>query len=117
MPAVPPAAAAGQVVLHFEVRVKPEKTAEFPGHVAAMTASAPTEPGCLFYRYHTVGEDPAHYILWEVWASRADLERHLGHLTTLFGRPPKGAALPLPTTLSDCFADLRVLELTPVPGT
>ena len=112
MPTDPPPADA--VILHFEVRIKPDRLPEFREHVAAMTASSETEPGCLFYRYHTADEDPAHFILWEVWEDRGALIAHLKHLTKLFGPAAPGSNPPIPATLADCFAELRVHELTPV---
>lgn len=114
MPDVPPASAADQVVLHFEVRIKPEKREEFRGHIEAMTTSSKTEPGCLFYRYHVADDDPAHFILWEVWEDRGALIAHLRHLATLFGPPAPGSNPPIPAKLQDCFAELRVHELTAV---
>ncbi len=114
MSAVPPTLPADAVVLHFEVRIKSDRLEEFRGHVATMTDSSKTEPGCLFYRYHTADDDPAHFILWEAWADRGALITHLRRLVELFGPPAPGSNPPIPAALSNCFADLRVHELTPV---
>jgi len=114
MSEVPPASTADEVVLHFEVRIKPDRLEEFREHVATMSTSSETEPGCLFYRYHTADDDPAHFILWEVWADRGALIAHLKRLAALFGPPTPGSNPPIPAKLADCFADLRVHELTAV---
>ena len=48
-----------------------------------MKLIAPTrqEPGCLEYTLHQDNEDPAVFIFYETWESRAALEQHMnsGH--------------------------------------
>ncbi|MFH5805251.1 putative quinol monooxygenase [Alienimonas sp. DA493] len=114
MPDVPPAPTEDQVILHFEVRIKPDKREEFRGHIEKMTASSKTEPGCLFYRYHVADDAPDHYVVWEVWEDRGAFVTHVKQLAKLFGPPAPGANPPLPEKLADCFAELRVHELTAV---
>ena len=43
----------------------------------ALVAPSRLEPGCIRYELHQSAEDPAQFMFYENWESRASLEAHL----------------------------------------
>lgn len=74
-----------EVVVVARVRAKQGRGDE--AEAVFRNAIIPThaEQGCLLYALHREAGDPDHLVLVERWASRDDLEIHLGlpHLTML----------------------------------
>ncbi|MCW3481863.1 antibiotic biosynthesis monooxygenase [Neisseriaceae bacterium JH1-16] len=59
------------------VRAKPEKAAELEALLLSFVAPTRQEAGCLEYHFHRDQADPALFGFYEVWRSRADLDRHM----------------------------------------
>jgi quinol monooxygenase YgiN len=64
------------LVLIAHLRARPGKAAELSRSLAALVAPTRREPGCLSYVLHGAADDPALFMLYEVWRGRADLDRH-----------------------------------------
>lgn len=46
--------------------------------LAGLVEPTRREPGCLRYDLHRDADDPCLFVFFESWASRGDLDRHLG---------------------------------------
>ncbi|CAM3468077.1 antibiotic biosynthesis monooxygenase [Pseudomonas floridensis] len=73
-------------ILHAHTR--PEKSAEFEALFSSYVAQSRSEPGCI--EYHTLRDqhDPALFIFFEIWGSKADLDAHSAqpHMAAFFER-------------------------------
>jgi quinol monooxygenase YgiN len=62
------------VVAH--VHAKPGKEAAVEKALLELVAHTRREQGCLNYDLHVSTVDPAHFLFYENWTSKADLDRH-----------------------------------------
>jgi len=60
--------------------VDPDRRAEFLESRSEPIRASRTEQGCLQYAMSADAVDPAVVRLFEIWASRADLQKHLDRL-------------------------------------
>ncbi|WP_084536125.1 putative quinol monooxygenase [Nocardia yamanashiensis] len=56
---------------------KPERAAELKELLISFVAPTREEPGALEYHFHEDADDPSTFVFYEVWRSKADLDRHL----------------------------------------
>ncbi|MFI8829080.1 antibiotic biosynthesis monooxygenase [Streptomyces sp. NPDC053431] len=56
---------------------KPEKAEELGALLVSFAERSRTEPGCLGSWINQDAQDPALFVFYEIWATRADLDRHL----------------------------------------
>jgi len=74
------------VVATFQAR--PGKEAELKKALAGLVAPTRQETGCLNYDLHASPEDPAKFLFYENWTSKATLDAHLqsAHVKALLPR-------------------------------
>jgi quinol monooxygenase YgiN len=84
-----------------QVRAKPGMEGQVRQELASLVAGSRRDAGCLNYDLHQAVDDPALFLFHENWASRADLDRHLGKpdLQALLARVGQLAAEPPQITL------------------
>ncbi len=58
-------------------RPKPERAAELRELLLSFVAPTRLEDGALEYHFHEDTDDPGTFVFYEVWRSKADLDRHL----------------------------------------
>jgi quinol monooxygenase YgiN len=56
---------------------KPDKAAELEELLLSFVEPTRAEEGCLEYHFHVERDDPNVFAFYEVWRSKADLDRHL----------------------------------------
>ncbi|MEC3919034.1 putative quinol monooxygenase [Nocardia sp. CDC160] len=56
---------------------KPERAEELKDLLLSFVAPTRDEPGALEYHFHEDADDPSTFVFYEVWRSKADLDRHL----------------------------------------
>lgn len=66
------------LVLIVHLRARSGLAAALGASLSALVAPTRQEPGCLAYALHRAADDPALFMLHEVWRSRADLDEHFG---------------------------------------
>ncbi|AAR33591.1 antibiotic biosynthesis monooxygenase [Geobacter sulfurreducens] len=66
------------VTVIAEVRAREEAVDAVRVELLKLVSETRQEEGCLEYRLHQDGDDPALFIFYENWQSPACLERHLG---------------------------------------
>lgn len=62
------------VIAYLEVR--PETTEAFKAQLPALITATRAEAACLSYDFHQSADDPAKFVAYETWASRAGLDEH-----------------------------------------
>jgi quinol monooxygenase YgiN len=67
---------ANKVTVVAHVHAKPGNEGEVKQALLALVALTRREQGCLNYDLHQSTADPAHFLFYENWASKADLDRH-----------------------------------------
>jgi NADP-dependent 3-hydroxy acid dehydrogenase YdfG/quinol monooxygenase YgiN len=65
-----------ELTLIARLTAKPEYADLLGAELQALVAPTAAEPGSITYRVHRSDDDPAAWILYETWASRADLDAH-----------------------------------------
>ena len=65
------------VVANFQA--KPGKEVELKQILLNLVAPTRKEAGCLSYDLHQSPEDPAKFLFYETWASKAQLDVHLAN--------------------------------------
>jgi quinol monooxygenase YgiN len=77
-----------EVVVVAELHARPGKEDGARDVLEGLLAPTHAEPGCILYAMHQGVDDPARFAFVERWASREELEAHLGspHLTAFMGR-------------------------------
>jgi quinol monooxygenase YgiN len=65
------------VVANFQA--KPGKEAELKQILIGLIAPTRKEAGCISYDLHQSPEDPAKFLFYETWASKAQLDVHLAN--------------------------------------
>ena len=67
---------------------KPDKIDQARTALAALLEPTRREPGCINYDMHQNLDDPARFIFYENWTTKADLEKHAqsDHLQALLQR-------------------------------
>lgn len=95
-----PVAATEALTLIARLTARPGQAEVLGKGLQALIQPTAREPGSLGYTLHRDNEDPDTWILYETWASRADLDAHL--------------AQPYTKTMMERFPDLlgREMELT-----
>jgi len=73
-------------ILHAKTR--PERAEAFEALFRAYVEPSRAEPGCIEYHMLRDKEDPTLFIFYEIWESRAHLEKHsnLPHMKDFFAR-------------------------------
>ncbi|MEU6579603.1 putative quinol monooxygenase [Nocardia sp. NPDC046763] len=56
---------------------KPERAAELKELLLSFVAPTRDEDGALEYHFHEDADDPSTFVFYEVWQSKAHLDRHL----------------------------------------
>ena len=64
-------------VLSVSIHVKPEHVEEFTAAMLENARGSRTEPGNLRYDLMRDDDDPAHFLLYEVYQDRAAFDHHL----------------------------------------
>jgi quinol monooxygenase YgiN len=67
---------ANQVTVVAHVHAKPGKESEVKQALLELVVHTRPEQGCLNYDLHQSSADPAHFLFYENWTSKADLDRH-----------------------------------------
>ena len=69
-------------------QAKPGKEAELKKALISLVAPTRKETGCINYDLHTSPEDPAKFLFYENWTSKAALDAHLqnDHIKALLPR-------------------------------
>jgi len=96
-----------EVVVVGSFTAEPGKEAEAEQAFRALLEPTHAEDGCILYALHRGIDDPRRLTFIERWASREDLEAHLGS-------PHIAAALARATELFGESGDITVYE--PLPG-
>jgi len=87
-----------------DITAKPESVAMVKAALEGIVAPTRSEDGCVQYDMHQDNQDPAHFLFFEVWESRAMWQRHMNakHLLE-FKAKTEGA-----------IAEFRLYEMTQV---
>lgn len=56
---------------------KPERREDLRELLLSFVEPTRAEQGCLEYHFHVDSDDPSVFVFYELWRSRADLDRHL----------------------------------------
>ncbi len=70
------AGASEQVVVLANLTARSGKEAGLRKELLSRAAASRTEPGCVLYDVHQSREDPARFVLHEIWTNAAALEKH-----------------------------------------
>lgn len=89
------------LIVIARVSARPESADELAGLLVPLAVASRRDPGCLSYEFYRDLEDPASFCSVETWATRADLDAHLGapHTAALLERLP-GLVVAAPTITS-----------------
>ncbi|MEU4414659.1 putative quinol monooxygenase [Nocardia salmonicida] len=68
---------AGTYALVGFAHPKPERSDDLRELLLSFVEPTRAEPGCLEYHFHVDSDDPSVFVFYEVWRSKADLDRHL----------------------------------------
>jgi quinol monooxygenase YgiN len=84
-------------------QAKPGKEAELKKALISLVAPTRKETGCINYDLHTSPEDPAKFLFYENWTSKAALDAHLqnDHIKAL---------LPCVDELAVGFPEIKIWE-------
>ncbi|MFI6213449.1 putative quinol monooxygenase [Nocardia brasiliensis] len=76
------------VALMGFARPKPERADELKQLLLSFVAPSRAEDGSLEYHFHEDANDPSTFVLYEVWRSKEDFERHLAlpHMLSFWER-------------------------------
>ena len=87
-----------------DITAKPESIAIVKAALEAIVGVTRTEEGCVQYDMHQDNQNPAHFLFFEIWESRALWQRHMNaaHLQE-FRAKTEGA-----------IAEFRLYEMTQV---
>jgi len=79
------------------IRAKPGKEKETHAALRALLAPTQAEAGCLNYDMHESLDDPAAFLFYENWESRAHLDAHIKtpHVQSFFDRASELLAEPV----------------------
>jgi quinol monooxygenase YgiN len=66
-----------KVTVIARVQARPGREEELRDELLSLLAPTRIETGCIDYDLHQSQEEPGLFLLFESWASREDLERHL----------------------------------------
>lgn len=66
-----------QITVAAFLKGKPGKESQMRTELLALVAPSRKDGGCLSYDLHQSSEDPAQFLFYENWASKADLDAHL----------------------------------------
>lgn len=85
------------VILTASMRAKPGQEEELGRRLHALIAPTRAEAGCVIYDLHRSTEDPAAWMFYEVWRTKADLEQHgrTPHLTGFKAKADEVLAEPM----------------------
>jgi quinol monooxygenase YgiN len=74
-----------------QMRAKSGRSDDLGAALESLVAPSRAEPGCIIYQVHRSTEDPDQWMVYEVWASPADLEKHftLPHMQAFIARVPE----------------------------
>lgn len=74
-----------------QMRAKSGRSADLGAALESLVEPSRAEPGCIIYQVHRSIEDPDHWMVYEVWSSAADLEKHftLPHMQAFVARLPE----------------------------
>jgi len=76
------------VVLTAMVKAKPGQEDAVKEALLSLVEPTRKEPGCLCYNLHQSKADPSHFMFYEQWASKVDLDAHgtMPHMKALGGQ-------------------------------
>jgi len=69
--------ASQKVTVIARCKAKPGKEAEVRKEILTLVRPTRAEAGCINYDLHISADDPALFLLYENWTSKADLDQHL----------------------------------------
>ena len=80
-----------QLIVFARLTAKPEQAEALGESLRNLVAPTLQEPGSMGYTLHRDNADPAVWILYEAWASRAALDAHFEqpYMRALFVRAPE----------------------------
>lgn len=79
----------------LQAKIKEEYLEEFINTASLLTRETRNKrKGCLAYSFHQRVDSPTEFVLYEQWASQADLDAHIDQLSELLGPPAPGQRLP-----------------------
>lgn len=65
------------VTVISRLKAKPGKEAQLKSELLKLVAPSRKDPGCLNYDLHIGATDPAEFVFYENWTSKALLDAHL----------------------------------------
>jgi len=66
-----------QLTVIATMRAKPGKEADLQEHLLRLVPQTRTEAGCIDYDLHRLQDDPSVFVMYENWADRGELDKHL----------------------------------------
>jgi len=66
-----------QLTVIATMRAKPGKEADLQEHLLRLVPQTRTEAGCIDYDLHRLQDDPSIFVMYENWADRGELDKHL----------------------------------------
>ena len=96
------------VIVGGTFQVDPDQREQFISARAAMMRASRGEPGCLEYTFCADPIDPARVVLYERWASQADLDAHLAALRATPPIEPDIEAISSSITIYDVSGERRL---------
>ncbi|MFC3215714.1 putative quinol monooxygenase [Novosphingobium panipatense] len=74
-----------------QMRAKPGRSEALGAALQSLVAPSRDEPGCIIYQVHQSTEDPALWMVYEVWQSADDLGDHftLPHMQAFVASVPE----------------------------
>lgn len=81
-----------QLTIVAHIHAKPDHIAQVQAELEKLIPTTRAEPGCLQYDLHRDNADPAHFMFYENWTSRALWQAHMNapHLAA-YMRATEGA--------------------------
>jgi quinol monooxygenase YgiN len=76
------------ICLTVRFKVKAGMEAQFKHELTLLAAATRAEAGCIHFHPHQESEDDQSFLLYEQWASQADLEKHdqMPHLAAFISK-------------------------------
>lgn len=65
-----------QITVIAYIEVRPETIEAFREQLTALITATRAEAACLSYDFHQSADNPAKFVAYENWASRAGLDEH-----------------------------------------
>ncbi len=90
-----------QVTVLARIKAKPGMETQLRDELLSLVGPTHCEEGCINYDLHQSDEDPSHFIFYENWKSREDLDQHLEkpYIQKFLGKADEILAEPVEITL------------------